>query len=321
MASTTYTGVQYRTITAAHMAAEFPSVSGLIASGAVRVDPNPPFKGGGGISYNVPHFLEITGADVVATAATDGTRNAISTYKDVGPIVHREYGVGVEDIAQYVIGSDSNIGGEIERQAPQYWAKRLAVALYSVAKGGFTTDGVFAISQLMVDSGSTFNRAAVENIIKMDGVGDQWPDYRIWIMHSKQFAQALTDGIVNYMEAGAFAERLLNTGNVPTIFGKQVVVDDNIVETDGTTYLCKANAFYLGFQADVRVEYQRDSSLGGGTDEYWLRTGFMPHVFGLTYAGSALPTNTTLATAASWTLSQSTDYKLHRIIKVKFVNT
>src|SRR5512138_193030 len=116
MASTLYTGIQYRTVSADHAAAEFPNASALIASGAVQIDPNPAFKGGGGVSYNVPYFLEISGADVVPTAASDGTRNAIATFKDVGPITAREYGLGIEASAQLAIGANESINAEVERQ-------------------------------------------------------------------------------------------------------------------------------------------------------------------------------------------------------------
>jgi hypothetical protein len=319
MASTLYTSLQYRTVSAEHAAAEFTSLSPLIASGAVTVDPNPPFKGGGGITYNVPSFLEITGADVVPTAASDGTRNAIATFKDVGVVTEREYGLGVEESAKLAIGGEG-VGSEITRQVANYWQKRLAIALYSVAKGGFATamssSTIFALAP-----GTKFDPLAMESIVGLTAVGDEWANYRIWLMRSTQFAQLVAGGFVTYMQAGAFGERLLMSGDIPTILGKQIVVDDNIQETDGTTYLCKPGAFYLGFQKDFGVEMQRDASLGGGTDEYWLRAAFMPHMTGLTYGGVAKPTNATLATGASWSLSQTTEYKLNKVVKIKFENS
>lgn len=319
MAGTLYSSLQYRTVSAEHVAAEFTGLSPLIGSGAVQVDPNPPFKGQGGITFNVPYFLEITGADVVPAAATDGSQNAIATFKDVGVITERQYGLGVEESAKLAIGGNESVGSEIERQVANYWQKRLAVALYSVAKGAFAS--AMNGTQFVVSPGTKFDPACVESVVSLSAVGDEWPMYSIWLMRSAQFAQALNAGIVTYMSAGAFGERLLVSGNIPTILGKQVVVDDNIQETDGTTYLCKPGAFYLGFQKDFGVEMQRDASFAGGTDEYWLRAAFMPHMFGLNYAGAAKPTNSTLATAGSWTLSQTTEYKLHKIVKIKFENS
>lgn len=323
MASTLYTSLNYRTVQADIAAAEFPNLSKLMASGAVQIDPNPPFKGQGGVAFNVPYFMEVVGADVVPTAATDGTRQAITSNQDVGTITEREYILGVEESAKLAVGTGQDIGSEIERQVPNYWVKRLDIALYNVLSGAFAAASgcMNSATYFVVDTGSSFAYNVVKDIMNLGAVGSNWADFKIWVMHSKQFAQALDNGLVNYVEAGAFGERLLYTGTIPTILGKQVVVDDNIVDTSGETYLLKPGALYLGFQKDFGVEFQRDASLAGGTDEYCLRAAFMPHLFGLTYGGSAKPTNATLATAGSWTLSQSTDYKLFKAIKVKFANT
>lgn len=321
MASTTFGDVQYRTVTAAHAAAEFPSSSGLIASGAVVVDANPPFRGQGGITYNVPHFLELSTAAASSTAATDATLGAISTFKDVGIVCERELPVGVEDVAVRAIGQDSDIGGEIVRQSPQYWAKQAALDLYNVVKGAFAS-AMSSSTYFVKNIDSPFTRRGVLDVIKMTSVGDQWQEYRIWVMHSTQFAQALDDGIVNYVNAGSFGERLLQVGDIPTIFGKQVVVDDNIVETTGETYLFKPGALYLGIRKDFGVEYERKVTLAGGTDAFMLRAEYMPHLYGLTWNTTVTPrtARSTLATGGSWSLSQSTDYKLFRAIKVKFTN-
>lgn len=322
MAATTFSGVQYRTVTAAHAAAEFPSASALIASGAVTVDPNPPFRTGGGVVFNVPYFLELSTAAGPSTAATDATLGAISTFKDIGLVCERELPVGVEDVAERAIGVDSGIGSEIIRQVPQYWAKQAALDLYNVAKGAFAS-AMSSTSYFVYEVAQPFNRSAVLDVIKYSSVGDQWPAYRVWVMHSTQFAQALAEGIVTYVNAGAFGERLLTTGDVPTIFGKQVVVDDNIAETDGTTYLLKPGAFYLGVRKDFGVESERKVTLAGGTWAHMLRAEYMPHLYGLSWNTTVTPrtARATLATGGSWTLSQTTDYKLARAIKIKFANT
>jgi hypothetical protein len=322
MAATTFGDVKYRTVTAAHAAAEFPSLSPLIASGAVAVDANPPFRGQGGVVHNVPHFLEITTAATSSTAATDATPGAISAFQDVGIVCERINPMGVEDVATRAIGTDSDIGGEILRQSPNYWAKQASLDLYSVLQGAFGS-AMSSTSYFVKTFGTTFNRAAVLDVMKMSSVGDQWGAYKIWVMHSKQFADAVSDGIVNYVSAGAFGERLLQTGDIPTIFGKQVVVDDNLTETDGSTYLLKPNAMYLGIRQDFGVEYQRIAIKAGGTDVYMMHAEYMPHLYGLTFNTTVTPrtARATLATGGTWSLSQTTDYKLHRAVKIQFVNS
>jgi hypothetical protein len=319
MAGTLYTSLQYRLVTADHLAAEIPSVAKLIASGAVRVDANPPFRNQGGIYFEVPQFLEITGADVVPTADTDGTKQAVATFKDKGVITAREYLIAVENSAKLAAGGDV-IGPEIMAQVAPYWAKRTQIALYNVLSGAFASSGAMDSAYFVHTPGTTMTTVSVAQITALSSVGDNWDQYRIWIVNAKQYGQLVDAGQVQFLQAGAFGERTLLTGAVPTFLGKQIVVDDNLVDTDGTTYLLKPNAMYLGFQSDASVEYQRLGTFAGGTDAYAFRAAFMPHLTGLTYGGAAKPTNGTLATAGSWSLSQTTDYKLFKSIKIKFVN-
>ena len=318
MAATVYTGVNYRTVQADHVAAEMPSQAQLVAAGAVRVDPSPPFRAQGGITFEVPHWLELTTADAAPTAATDATLGAISDFKDVGVICQRQLPVGVERSVILALG-DQPIGEEILSQVPSYWSKRMQVALYNVLKGGFAS--AMSGSQFVKDFATPMSGVTVADIINLDCVGDQWDQFKVWVMSPKQFGQLVDGSLISYVNAGAFGERLLQTGKIPTFLGKQVVFDGNIVETDGSTYLLKPNAMYLGLQSDPGVEYERKATLAGGTDAYMFQAAFMPHLFGLTYAGAAKPENTTLATGGSWTLSQSSDYQLHKAVKIKFTNT
>jgi hypothetical protein len=321
MAGTLYTSLQYRLVTADTLKAEMPSQAQLIASGAVRVDANPPFKSQGGIYFEVPQFFEITGADVVPSADTDGTKYAITSFKDKGPICAREYIVAVENSAKLALGGDP-IGPEILSQVPGYWAKRTQVALYNVLSGAFASGGAMDSSTYFYTApGTTMSGASAASIMGLGSVGDTWGEYTIWVVHSRQYGQLVDAGQVQFLQAGAFGERTLLTGLVPTFLGKQIVVDDNIVDATGETYLLKPGAFYLGFQSDASVEYQRLGTFAGGTDAYAMRAAFMPHLTGLVYAGAAKPTNGTLATAGSWTLSQTTDYKLNKAIKVTFANS
>lgn len=321
MASTAISSMVIRLITTEHMAAEMPSLSQLIASGAVTVDPNTPAKAGGNY-LEIPEFMEYTTADVVIPDDdTDGTRNALATAKDVGVVCRRENGIGVKDSAEIASGEDIN--AEALAQAPGYWAKRMNIALYNVLKGCFAS--ALSGSNHVYDAAAPFTRTAIPEVMRAGAVGDQWDKYSIWVMRGVQFAQAFADGIVNYVNAGAFGERLLTTGQIPTIAGKQVVVDDNIVETDGSTYLLQPNALYLGFQSPFRVETQRDASIGGGIWEHWFRAHFIPHCRRTAYQTGAgtNPTNTVLATGSSWSLTgtaAATDPKLVKVFKVKFAN-
>jgi hypothetical protein len=321
MASTTNSSVQTRTVTADYVAAEFPQQSKLVGSGAVRVDPNPPFKGigGGGYVFNIPHYYEFTTADVVPDIDdTAGTRNAVTTYQDVGIVTYRISSMSVKDTAITFAGAD--IEGEIVRQIPNYWAKRTDIALYNVVKGAFAS--AMSGAQFVGQLNQPFTRRSVVDTIGLSCVGSNWEKFRIYLMRSKQFGQAIDDGIVNYVNAGNFGERLLNTGDVPTIFGRQVVVDDNIVETDGSLYLVQPQALYLAFQKDFGIERERRPDLGGGLTTYWMTACYLPFLHGLTFAGTstAYPTNTTLATGASWTLTQTTDYMYNKAVKLVAVN-
>lgn len=318
MAATVYTGVNYRTVQADHVAAEMPSAAQLVASGAVRVDPNPPFKSQGGVTFEVPHWLEITTADAAPSAATDATLGAISDFKDIGVICQRQLPVGVERSTILALGNQP-INQEILNQVPGYWAKRTQVALYNVLKGAFAS--AMSGSQFVKDMGTTMASVTVKDIIGLTCVGDQWEAFKVWVMSPTQYGQLVDAGLVTWVNAGAFGERVLLTGAVPTFLGKQIVYDGNIADTDGTTYLLKPGAMYLGFQSDPSVEYERKATLAGGTDAYMFHCDFMPHLFGLNYAGAAKPENSTLATGGSWTLSQTTNYQLNKAVKIKFENS
>ena len=319
MAATTISNMIVPVIQADYMAAVFPSLSPLLGSGVVEIDPNPRFRDQGGNLFDVPQYLEFSTASVAQpTGDSEGTKNPLATSKDTGVICRRE--TGLASLDQSSLASGSNISAEIQRQAPIYWAKDTAKTLYNALSGLFATALAGANFTLAVPD--TFKPSAVKDIGAMGAVGDTWPTFTIWLMRSTQFFQAINEGLVNYVNAGAFGERLLQTGQVPTILGKQVIVDDNIADVDGSTYLCKPGALYLAFQQNFAVEYQRDASIGGGTDEYWLRAHYMPHPRGGVYGGAASPTNTTLATGASWSAASalSTDPKLARVVKVKFNN-
>jgi len=318
MAATVYTGVNYRTVQADHVAAEMPSKGKLFGAGAVRIDPNPPFRSQGGSTFEVPHWLELSTADAAPTAATDATLGAISDFKDIGVICQRQLPVGVERSVLLALG-DQPIGDEILSQVPGYWSKRMQVALYSVLKGAFAS--AMSGAEFVKDLGVPMTSVSVADIIGLSCIGDQWEEFKIWVVSPTQFGQLTDAGLTTYVNAGAFGERALQTGVVPTFLGKQIVMDGQIQETDGSTYLLKPNGLYLGFQSDPGVEYERKATLAGGTDAYMFQAAFMPHLFGLNYAGAAKPTNTTLATGASWTLSQTTDYQLHKAVKIKFANT
>ena len=321
MGSGLYSSVQYRAVFAQHAMAFFPGASKLIASGAVVIDPNPPFRGQGGLTYSVPAFHSIastTAKSVVPTAATDGTRNALATWKDVGTITEREYGVANEQSLLLALGSDQDPNGEIERQTGEFWGQECSLSLISVLKGAFAD--AMSGAQFVAGPAVPMGNVTPSDLIGLACVGDQWSTFTIWIVPSKQYGQLLDAGLIKTFEAPMFSERLVQNGVIETFLGKQIVVDDNIA-TDGSTYLLKPGAMYLGYQSDPRVEYQYDASLGGGTHEFWFRSAYMPHLYGLNYAGAVKPTNTTLETGASWTLSQSTTYKLHKAVKILFANT
>lgn len=341
MASTNIAAAVVRTITTQYLAAEMPSANQLIASGAVDVDANPPFfsatlpqagagalpgmlsanGSGGGATVVIPEHLEITGADgAIPDDDTELTLVTMATSSDTGVVVRREKNISVKDSA--VVASAENFNAEFARQVPQYWANRIGAALYSCLTGAFTTSGVLNTDAWRLDVGGPFSRSSIPDVMKATSMRDQWPLFRVWIMSGVQFAQAFADGIVQYVEAGAFGERLLTSGEIPTIAGKQVVVDDTIPDADGTTYLCKPGALYVGFQTNLVLETARDAGKGGGMWKHYIRQHYVPHVRRLVYAGAANPANTVLDDAASWTLSTaaSTDPKLVKVFKVKFTN-
>ena len=66
MASTTIAAAVVRTITTDYLAAEMPSAAKLIASGAVTVDPTPPFFSG-----NVPGGVNVAGTPSARYVDTD----------------------------------------------------------------------------------------------------------------------------------------------------------------------------------------------------------------------------------------------------------
>ncbi len=124
------------------------------------------------------------------------------------------------------------------------------------------------------------------------------------VVHSKIYADAVNLGMVTYINAGTFGEKVLVSGDIPIIAGKRVVIDDTLCAIETTkypSYIIAGQPWYLGFQRNVRIDTDKDILTAGGKNIIAWYVDFAPHIKGVGYAGAVNPTTATLETGASWT--------------------
>jgi hypothetical protein len=259
---------------------------------------------------NIRGFNELTGdAERMSDGGVYSTNN-VTTYKDIGVILHRIKKFGAEDLGNIVSGQDAT--GAIRRMIARYFARQAAARFIDVLTGVFASSGplnLTNLSSVYVDTATAGSRIKLTPAVAATGmakIGDNMNDLGIWLMHSATYATLLAAG---YLETSPNTSAYSFEGGIVRSFmGKPVLVSDELPVTDGTncssyrTYLCARGSLFLGIQKDINPEYSRDTNK---IDIISTDMHYCAHVRGCKWASTANPLDSDLKTATNWALAYS----------------
>jgi hypothetical protein len=253
---------------------------------------------GGGSTYNLPFFQDLSGDSEIITDNQSLTVNSISTDKQVGVALDRSKAWGSSYLAQYVSGEDPmRVIGDL---VADYWAREEQKVVVSILQALFTaTTG--ANAGALNDNGTT-TLANTDLIDTIALIGDAFNRMATIVCHSQVYHKLRKLDLIQYVSEPS---NLAMT--FPSYMGMRILVDDGVEVSSGsyTTYVFGNGAFAFG-QASLdpadATEVDRDSLKS--EDVLITRRRYLFHPNGFKWAGTpagASPTNAEMATATNWT--------------------
>lgn len=247
---------------------------------------------------------------------------------------------GFMDLASDLSGA--NPMQAVGERVSDYWSRRLQDAVVATVKGVFAQNakapatpsvGYFQddlthdVSGVSYADGVT-NFGSGAFVDALSTIGDQMESLKAVMVHSTVYARMLKKNVVTFVRVG--------TGNrkvtIPTILGREVIVDDSVPVTGGVfeCWLFGAGGVSLGVGAPkLPTEINRKPATGNGAGQDVLhnRVEWIIHPEGHAYVGSAPkggPSNdataNNLAHADSWkrAITDRKRIKLARLITREF---
>jgi hypothetical protein len=256
-------------------------------------------------------FNELSGDDERMTDGGTYSTNNLTTYEDVGVILHRLKKFGAEDLGAIISGMEPTAA--INRMISKYFVGQTAAKFISVLKALFATSGplnLTNLSSVYVDSATAGDRIKLTPSVAAVAaglLGDNMMDLGVWLMHSATYATLLAAG---YLETNTnLSAYNIENGMITTFVGKPVVVADSIPGVTGTncpsyrTYYAARGSLFLGVQKDLNPEQSRDSNK---IDIISTDFHYCAHVRGCKWnSATTNPTNAELETATNWALAYS----------------
>jgi hypothetical protein len=261
---------------------------------------------GGGSTFNLPFFNDLTGADELIEDGGSGlTVNNITTDQQIGVALARAKAWGSSFLAQYVSGEDPMaVIGDL---VAQYWVRREQDTVLSILSGLFGTGGPLNGGTF---GGVTYNHVnaqgttAIDNNMLIDTVkllGDSYGKVSTIVCHSHVYHALRKLDLVQYVQEPSG----LNLQQ-PTYMGMRVLVDDGVPNgaSSYTTFVFAPGAImYANANIDSSdaVEVDRDSLRH--EDVLINRKRCIYHPSGFKWSGTAAgatPTNAELGAAAAF---------------------
>jgi hypothetical protein len=276
----------------------------LWTSGIIQTVPElANFVSEGGNTLNMPFWLDLAGeSEVLSATGAALSVNPITSAQDQAVVMARGKAFGVNELAAALAGDDpARIIGDL---FAAWWARDFARITRSIITGVFASPSMTAnIHDISAATGAN-GISAVGYLDAIQKLGDAKDQVAAVIMHSAVETQLAK---LNLIEFVTFSDSNIR---VPFLMGKRVIVDDSMTVTGSgagavyDTLLFGTGA--LGFADGTNgkltaVETDRDSL--AGEDYIIQRRLFTLHPRGVRYVGAAIgggPTNTVLATGASW---------------------
>lgn len=285
--------------------------SRIIQSGIAVVSPLiNTFLAGGGMTFNIPSFADLSNStENISTdlPGTTSTPNNIGTATEIGIRLSRNNSWSTMDLAAALAGPDPMLA--IATRVSDYWVRRLQLVFIATVNGiiadntandsgDYTNDisGVAPTGPTKIFTAEAFLDAAVT-------MGDSMENLTGVMVHSVVFNRMQKNNLIDFIPDAR------GETQIPTFLGRQVIVDDGMPVTSGVydTWLFGAGAFQLGFGSPkVPTETDRTpaAGTGGGQDTLFNRVEWVVHPVGHAYTGSTTasggPANTVLDDAASW---------------------
>lgn len=292
--------------------------SRLLGSGAAVIDAEiERLLVGGGNTFTIPFFKDLDNddADVVndaAPGADDSAPKKITADDEVAVRLVRHQSWSSANLVSELIAADPV--DAIANRVAAYWDRQDQRTFIAVAKGVFAnnatvTDAYHKQNDMVNDvSGAAYSagvtsftaNAFIDTVLTM---GDSMDDLKMIAVHSIVYARMMKNNLIQFIPDAR------GEVNIPTFLGRRVIVDDGVpMPTAGVfeTWLFGSGAFRMGYgDYDMATEVERKASAGkgGGADILHSRRVLTIHPTGYAYKGAASkggPTNTVLATAASW---------------------
>lgn len=246
----------------------------------------------GGRLINMPYWNDLDGDDEVLSDINALDVERITSGQDIAVLLMRGKAWSVNDLAKALSGDDPmQVIGQL---VAGYWARRMQAAILSIL------EGVFAAPSMASNVYNTDVRIDSDNmILASQCLGDAKSKLTGYLMHSAVEADLARQDLIDFTKD--------STGSIeiPTYFGKPVIVDDGCPVANGvyTTYIFGQGAIGYGEgAAPVPTETTRDAL--SGDDILINRRHFILHPRGVRWLDQAVadrsPTNAELANPANW---------------------
>jgi hypothetical protein len=290
--------------------AYFPEKLGFVKAGLVLEDKNPKFARDGGNTHTLRKRVYTNQTWRAPSSDTDTTIDSITSSNEIGVIIRRYVDLGIEDFAIMAAGdydAMEDYGRILAHNAAlnmeKSYATNILPALFN------PTNGALYSSHCHDISGATIKN---EDIVTCEGkLGENQMMITDIMMHSTVFnnteIRTLTDPAVDQYAIETFQSMgLVYAGNLA---GKRIILNDRCISETASiynTYLFKKQALYLGFQKPLTIEVFEDKRLAAGTNVCRYTVACSPHVFGVSFSGTAPTaicgaTDAALLTATNWT--------------------
>ena len=246
----------------------------------------------GGRLINMPFWNDLDGDDEVLSDINALDVERITSGQDIAVLLMRGKAWSVNDLAKALSGDDPmQVIGQL---VAGYWARRMQAAILSIL------EGVFAAPSMAPNVYNTDVRIDSDNmILASQCLGDAKSKLTGYLMHSAVEADLARQDLID------FAKDSTGSIEIPTYFGKPVIVDDGCPVANGvyTTYIFGQGAIGYGEgAAPVPTETTRDAL--SGDDILINRRHFILHPRGVRWLDQAVadrsPTNAELANPANW---------------------
>jgi len=268
---------------------------------------------GGGETFNIPFFKELSGDSEVPSETVAVTINNITTGKQIGRRQFRAKSWGSNDLAAALAGSDPIAA--IGNQVSTFWAADLQKNVVNSIKGVIADNVANDSGDLVVDiaiedgdsatSANKFSTAEAHNaLFKM---GDKFDKFAALCVHSVVYHQMVDNNMIDYSPDSE------QKFTIPMFQGLRVIVDDNVPVVAGGTsgykyysIFFESGAFTYGENnaSIIPVETDRIKDKGMGIDVLHTRKQFVVHPNGFAWQEDSVagvsPTFAELATASNW---------------------